>query len=75
VGCQSKPFYPTFCDIVNVDLLECKPTDPALPQKDISTLEALTYRCISPEDWREAKKRLRRSLEIDDVFLPLLELD
>ncbi len=67
MACQTA-YKPDFCDIVNVDKLSCKPTDSSKDPYELSTLRALGYRCVSPDDWREGKKRIRQSLEIDDVF-------
>lgn len=68
VGCAGKPYRPEFCDIINVDKLNCKPTDEGKKSYDISTIEGLGYRCVSPKDWAEGKKRLRYFLELDDTL-------
>lgn len=66
-GCAGK-FKPDFCDIVNVDTLACSPTDPGKEKYDLPTIKALGYRCVSPEDWREGKKRIRKVLEVDTKY-------
>ena len=71
MGCTNKPFYPVFCDIVNSNTLACRPTEGSKPEFDLSTLRALGYRCVSPDDWAEAKKRLRIGLEIEDAIFPM----
>jgi len=65
MGCAGK-YRPVFCDIVNVTTLQCSPTDPAEKDFDLETIDALGYRCVSPKDWREGKKRIRKALEIDN---------
>ena len=65
-SCQSS-FYPDFCDVVNSNKLQCFPTNGAKKEYQISTVQALGYRCISPNDWREAKKRIRAASETMDL--------
>lgn len=68
MGCSNGDFHPTFCDIVDTKTLQCQPTDPTKPVHDIKIIDALAYRCVSPSDWEEAKKRLRTFLEVESQY-------
>ena len=73
-ACQTA-FKPTFCDIVNSNKLSCHPTDTSREKFDLRTIDALGYRCLSSDDWRDGKKRLRRAIEFDSNFMSLVEPD
>lgn len=59
---------PTPCNIVNVDLAECNPTDPEKPKHDKSIKEMLGYTCFSPDDTGDFKKWLKKRLEDLDTY-------
>lgn len=66
-GCQTT-YKPTFCDIVNTDRLQCSPTETAKNQFDLPIIDAIGYRCVSPDDWADGKKKLREFNETVQGF-------
>ena len=59
----SGDFQPDICMFVNLDTAQCNPTDPFKSKYDLKANQMLGYRCLSPDDRTEGKKRLRRATE------------
>lgn len=64
MGC-SGDYKPTICTAVNINLLDCVPTDPSKKRFDLKTNspDFIGYACFSEEDFSEGKRRARQILE------------
>lgn len=65
ISCQTA-YKQTYCDIVNTDRLQCDPTEDGKGRYDLPIIEAIGYRCMSPDGWADRKKKLREEFEVTE---------
>lgn len=64
VACSDN-YRPDLCTAVDLNELNCVPTDPAKTEYRLktNTVDFIGYACMSPDDFSEGKKRARKILE------------
>lgn len=63
VSCSTEPYKPDICTLVNVGVAQCDPVDVSKPSYDKQTKDMLGYSCLSPSDFTDGKKKLRKLIE------------